>query len=53
MHEKSEVGTLLKKLVTMTKNQFGKGVKVVRSANGLEFKSGPMRKFYLENGIMH
>ena len=37
----------------MDNTQFGKGVKVVRSDNGLEFKSGPMQKFYLENGIIH
>lgn len=53
MKEKIEVGSLLQGFVAMAKNQFDKGVKVIRSDNGLEFKSGPMRKFYFENGIIH
>jgi len=32
---------LLKGFVAMISNQFKKGVKMVRSDNGLEFKSGP------------
>jgi len=28
-------------------------VKAVRSDNGLEFKSGPMKQFYFDNGIIH
>jgi len=37
----------------MVKNQFGKDVKIIRSDNGLEFKSGPMKFFYSEKGIIH
>jgi len=51
--KKNEVGKLLKGFVAMGHNQFGKGVKVVRSDNGLEFKSEPMKQFYFENGILH
>ena len=53
MKEKSEVEMLLKGFIAMTKNQFEKGVKVVRSDNGLEFKSSSMETFYFENGIVH
>ena len=37
----------------MAKNQFSKGVKVVRTDNGAEFKSRPMLQFYSEHGIVH
>jgi len=37
----------------MVKNQFNKGVKVVRSDNGAKFASGPMQEFYLEHEILH
>jgi len=37
MKEKSKVGML----VAMAKNQFGNGVKVVRSDNGLKLKVTP------------
>ena len=36
----------------MVKNQFNKGVKVVRSDNGSEFTSGPMENFYHGHGIL-
>jgi len=53
MKEKSEVGTLLKGFVSMVKTQFGKQVKIVRMDNGTEFRSGPMRNFYHEEGIIY
>ena len=53
MKEKSEVGTLLKGFVAMASKQFYKCVKVARSDDGLELKSGPMRQFYFDNGIIH
>ena len=37
MKEKSEVSVLLKGFMAMANNQFGKGMKVIRSDNGLEF----------------
>ena len=33
----------------MVKNQFNKGVNVVRSDNGTEFTLGPMRNFFTMN----
>jgi len=52
MREKGEASQLLKNFIIMSKNQFGKGVKVVRSDNGSEFTSNPMKAYYLENGIL-
>ena len=37
----------------MARNQFDKGIKVVRSDNGLEFMSRPMKIFCFETGIIH
>ena len=37
----------------MARTQFEKGVKVISSDNGCEFKSGPMLKFYFVNSIIH
>ena len=51
--EESEVAKSLKGSVAMAHNQFGKGVKIIKSDNGLEFKSGPVKEFYLSNGIIH
>ena len=42
MKEKREAGKLLKNFIVMVKTQFDKVVKVLRSDNGLEFKSGTM-----------
>ena len=53
MRKKSEIGNLLKGFVAMAKRKFGKEVKIIRSDHGLKFKYGPMRKFYLDNGILH
>ena len=53
MKEKSKVAKLLKGFVAMAQKQFGKSVKIIRSDNWLEFKSGPMKEFYLNNGIIH
>jgi len=53
MKEKREVTSILQKFIIMVKNQFGKNVKIIRSDNGLEFKSGPMLQFYSEKGILH
>jgi len=36
----------------MVRNQFHKGIKLVRSDNGSEFTSGPMQTFYGEHGIL-
>ena len=52
MHEKSEAGNLLKGSAAMAKRQFNEEVKADISDNRLEFKCGPMRKFYFQR-IMH
>jgi len=53
MRDKSKADHFLKTFIAMAKIQFGKGVKVVRSDNGAEFKFGPILKFYFDNDIMH
>jgi len=50
--DRTEASKLLKGFITMTKNQFGKGVKVVTSDNGSQFTSGPMQEFYLKHEIL-
>jgi len=37
----------------MVKTQFFKQVKVVKTNNDNEFKSGPMKSFYREKGVTH
>ena len=49
--EREETSQLLKNFIAMTKNQFRKSVKIVRSDNGSKFTSTPMQVFYQENGI--
>ena len=44
MRDKGEVANTLPTFVNMVKNQIRKDVKIVRSDNGLEFKSGSMLK---------
>jgi len=53
MQEKGEASKFLQNFVVVVKNQFGKDVEIIRSDNGLEFKSGPMKTFYFEKGIIH
>ena len=53
MRGKGEASKLLQNFVVMVKNQFGKDVKIIRSDNGLEFKSGPMKTFYSKKDIIH
>ena len=53
MKEKSETGKCSKVFVSFVKTQFGKEVKIIRSDNGLEFKSKPIREFYEERGSIH
>ena len=40
MKDRTEASKFLKSFIIMVKNQFDKGVKVVRSDNGAEFTSG-------------
>ena len=53
MKEKRETGKLLKNFVVMVKTQFDKVVKILRSDNGSEFKSGAMKEFYASHGMVH
>jgi len=39
--------------VKMAKAQFGAKVKIIRSDNGAEFTSNPIKKIYRDNGIIH
>jgi len=52
MKDRTKASKLLKIFILMVKNQFNKGVKMVRSDNGSEFTSGHMREFYSEHGIL-
>jgi len=52
MKDRSEASKLLRGFISMVKNQFQKGIKVVRSDNGSEFIPGPMQDFYYEHGIL-
>ena len=47
MKEKSETENHLKRFINLIRTQFGKLVEVVRSDNGLEFKSKPLREFMI------
>ena len=51
MQARTEASKLLKNFIVRVKNQFNRGVKVVRSDNGSEFTSGPMQNFYHESGF--
>ena len=53
MQEKSEASQLIRNFCTMVNAQFGVKVKVIRSDNGSEVTSGPMKKFYGEHGTIH
>ena len=50
--KKGEASKILKEFIVMIRNQFHKGIKVVRSDNGSEFTSSPMQTFYGEHGIL-
>ena len=52
MHKGGETSQLLKNFVILTKNQFGKNIKTIRSDNGSKFTSNPMQIFYQEKGIL-
>ena len=43
MQDRSEASKLLKGFIAMVRNQFHKGIKVVRSDNGSEFTSNPFK----------
>jgi hypothetical protein len=47
---KSEASTYIKHFCSMVKTQFETNIKCIRSDNGTEFL---LKKFYLENGIIH
>jgi len=53
MRDKSEMRGLLRSFIIMAKTQFGKEVKVVKTNNGTEFKSGHMLNAYSDKEIIH
>jgi len=53
MREKEKASTSLQNFVTIVRIQFGKNMKIIRSDNGSEFVSGPMKQFYSDQGIIH
>ena len=52
MRKKGEVTILLQSFIALVKNQFDKNVQIIRSDNGLEFKTGTLLNFYSKNGIL-
>ncbi|CAH9100668.1 unnamed protein product [Cuscuta europaea] len=50
MRDKGEVKNILKNFIAMTKRQFDKNVKIVRSDNGKEFIG--LQEYFLLNGII-
>ena len=48
MKERSEASQIVKDFCDMVNTQFEAEVKVIRSYNGSEFVSGPMKKFNAE-----
>ena len=48
MNKKSEASQLVMDFYVIINTQFGTNAKVIRSDNGAEFTSNPMRKFYRE-----
>ena len=53
MKAKSEASQFIKDFCAMVQTQFDTKVKTIRSDNGSEFVSTPMKKFYGEQGIIH
>jgi len=53
MQAKAEASHFLKQFVLMAENPLQKKVKIVRTGNGTEFKSGSMLKSYFNKGIIH
>jgi len=52
MKDRTEASKLLKGFIGMVKYQFNKVIKAIKSDNGSEFTSRPMKEFYLEHGIL-
>jgi len=49
---KSEASQLVKDFYAMGQTQFSRKIRTIRSDNGSEFVSTPMKKFYKEQGII-
>ena len=52
MRARTEASKLLQGFITIVQRQFNTNVKVVRSDNGSEFTSGPMKEFYFNHGVL-
>ena len=44
MKEKGEASDILQNFVAFVKNQFEKNMKIIHSANGYKFTSGPIKR---------
>jgi len=53
VRDKSKASKIMKDFCAMVQTQFKTRVRTIRSDNGSEFISGPMKKFYAEKGIIH
>jgi len=53
MKYKSEASQLVRNFCHMVNTQFDAKVKIIKSDNGREFTSRPMKNFYSEQGIIH
>jgi len=53
LKDKSEASKLVMNFCVIMKTQFNVDVKLTRSDNGKEFTLGPMKKYFVEHGIVH
>jgi len=53
MKAKSETSQLVKDFCAMGQTQFNTKIRTIRSDNGSEFISNPIRRFYGDNRIIH
>ena len=53
LYTKSDTVVVLKDFVNLVRNQFGVGIKCIRTDNGTEFVNGQMNDLFKTNGIIH
>jgi len=53
MEDKSEASKLVKNFCHMVNIQFTMNMKIIKSDNGSEFTSGPMKESYGDQGVIH
>ena len=52
LHTKSDIVVVLKDFVNLVRNQFGVGIKCIRTDNGKEFFNNQMDDLFKDNGII-